>query len=536
MPNLVVIHGVDQGRQFPLTEPSVLVGRHSQNPIQLHDNQVSRRHFELRATATGYQVHDLGSGNGTRLNGQNVQLADLNTGDRISIGETVLLYTSDEEPAQNVRLTVDGGSSQLTGILRRVPAESGSVLMTNPTQASTPWLRTRLANLAVLYEAANVVSHTLDVDELLGKIMTLVLQSSDADQGCFLLKDAETGAMMPQAVKTRHTGPTELAVSRTIVDYVLKEHTGILVSNAGDDDRFREGASIAKHRLREVICVPMRGRHETVGVLFLETQLGAEATRFTDDHLHLAIAIAHQAALAVEETRYYQALVQAERLAAVGQTIASLSHHIKNIMQGVRFGSDMVRTAMSEKDDDLLKKGWRLVERNQSKIDELILDMLSYSKQREPAYEDVDLVELVDDVLDVVRGRAKESNIALEFEKPASFPMAPCDPDGLHRALLNLVSNALDAVMDTPSARVRISLRNEHAEMIEIIVQDNGAGIPAELQSEIFKPFVSTKGSRGTGLGLPVSEKTVQEHGGELLLESDSTHGTRFTIRLPRTR
>src|SRR4029079_6794857 len=131
--------------------------------------------------------------------------------------------------------------------------------------------------------------------------------------------------------------------------------------------------SLHKHNIREAICVPMKGRREVVGVLFLDTQStlkqllsrGKETGKCSEAHLTLASAIAHQAAIAVEESRYHQALVHAERLAAVGHTIAALSHHIKNIMQGVRFGADMVRVAMKEEDRDLLAKGWRLVERNQ---------------------------------------------------------------------------------------------------------------------------------------------------------------------------
>src|SRR5439155_17219460 len=168
---------------------------------------------------------------------------------------------------------------------------------------------------------------------------------------------------------------------------VLRENRGVLVTDARTDARFRAGQSIHRHNIREAICVPMKGRREVLGVLFLDTQStlkqfvagGKEAGKFSEDHLQLASAIAHQAAIAVEESRYHQALVNAERLAAIGQTIAALSHHIKNIMQGVRFGADMVRTAMSEHDNDLLGKGWKLVEKNQGRIDQLILDMLSYS-------------------------------------------------------------------------------------------------------------------------------------------------------------
>ena len=107
--------------------------------------------------------------------------------------------------------------------------------------------------------------------------------------------------------------------------------------------------------------------------------------------------------------------MNAERLAAVGQTIAALSHHIKNIMQGVRFGADMVRTALKDDDRDLLGKGWKLVEKNQGRIDDLILDMLSYSKEREPAIEPTDLNKLCEDVLELVRGRAEERGVALDW-------------------------------------------------------------------------------------------------------------------------
>ena len=96
------------------------------------------------------------------------------------------------------------------------------------------------------------------------------------------------------------------------------------------------------------------------------------------------IAIGHQAALAVEDTTYYSAMVQSERLAAVGQTIATLSHHIKNILQGIRGGSYLVEMGLENDDMAVLRKGWDIVRRNQDKISSLVMDMLSFSKEREP--------------------------------------------------------------------------------------------------------------------------------------------------------
>jgi signal transduction histidine kinase len=550
VPRLIVIRGVDEGKQFELNSTVVSVGRHSANAVSLHDTQVSRRHLELRAAANGYELHDLGSGNGTLLNGQPVQVAPLRSGDTITLGQTMLMFTlgrneqsdSDRALTERVRLQARPEQDIASAIVRTVAVDAGSQILSRPA-AATDWLRVRLASLAALYETAEAVSHILDVDQLLATVMDLVFKSVQADHGCFMLRD-DSGHLIPKAVRYREgiNRQEELAVSRTVVDFVLKEKQGVLVSDVHTDDRFRGVDSLHRHNIREAICVPMKGRREVVGVLFLDTQStlkqvvnrGLETTKFTEDHLHFASAIAHQAAIAVEESRYHEALVNAERLAAVGQTIAALSHHIKNIMQGVRFGADMVRSAIKEEDKDLLGKGWKLVERNQSRIDDLILDMLSYSKEREPAVEPTNLNKLCEDVLEIVRGRATERNITLEWRPGAGVSAVPCDPDGIHRALLNLVTNALDALDDRPHAKLALqAILEPDGSWVKVIVLDNGPGIPADKLEDIFRPFVSTKGSRGTGLGLPVSRKIVREHGGDILVQSVIDKGSKFTIRLP---
>ena len=552
MPRLIVLRGVDEGKQFDVSGPAVVVGRHSSNPVSLHDTQVSRRHMELRSLPDGgYQLFDLGSGNGTLLNGQPVRAAPLRTGDRIVVGQTQLLYTTGradapvrDELTERVRLMGrDPGSDVLSAIVRTIDADAGSQILSRPAAANSDWVKARLAGLAALYETAEAVSHILDVDELLARVMDLALRTADADHGCFMLKD-EAGNLAAKAARYKDglRRQEELAVSRTIVDYVLRENQGVLVTDAQTDARFRGGASIHRHHIREVICVPLKGRRETLGVMFLDTQStlkqvvsgGTGTGTFTEDHLHLASAVAHQAAIAVEESRYHQALVSAERLAAVGQTIAALSHHIKNIMQGVRFGSDMVRTALGDGDKELLTKGWRLVEKNQGRIDALILDMLSYSKEREPAIEPTDLNKLCEDVLELVRGRAAERRVTLEWRPGANVAAVPCDPDGIHRAVLNLVSNAIDALEDRPNGKVGVqALLEPDGAWAKVIVLDNGPGIPADQIDAVFKPFVSTKGSRGTGLGLPVSRKILREHGGDIVVQSVADKGTKFTCRLP---
>jgi signal transduction histidine kinase len=284
----------------------------------------------------------------------------------------------------------------------------------------------------------------------------------------------------------------------------------------------------------------MKGRHDLIGVMVLETMAktsDGSSVIFSEDHLTLAMALAHQGALAVEETRYYLAMLNAGQLAAVGHAMASLSHDIKNIMHGVKFGSDLVRQGFADDDRELLRKGWRLVERNQERIDTLIQNMLGYSKPREPLREATHLKRLIDDAIKTVQGKALEFQIeiAVIIDDPESRgPMVSCDPDGILRAVLNILVNAIDAIgsideRDPGRIEIRISLS---ATENRITISDNGPGISSSDHDQIFEPFVSFKGHRGTGLGLPVSRKILREHGGDLTLEP-STPGSRFVLSWP---
>jgi signal transduction histidine kinase len=281
-------------------------------------------------------------------------------------------------------------------------------------------------------------------------------------------------------------------------------------------------------------------------VLFLDTQStlkqavsrGLDASKFTEDHLHLASAIAHQAAIAVEESRYHEALVYAERLAAVGQTIATLSHHIKNILQGLRSGSYLVNMGLDGHQLPLVEQGWKVVQKNQDKIYNLVMDMLSYSKEREPTFDLVDINQLVGDVVELLKGRMDELNIRLSLELDTSIDRLAMDSDGIHRVLLNILSNAIDALGEVDGLR-SIDIKTElsgNGRYLHLSVQDNGPGIPEPEQERIFQIFHSTKGSKGTGLGLAVSQKIVHEHGGQIRLDSQTDKGACFVIEMPARR
>jgi signal transduction histidine kinase len=551
VPRLSVTRGPDQGKLFELTAEQVTVGRDSSNRVRLLDTEVSRRHAEFVRTADGYRLRDLNSANGTFVNDQSIRDVLLRPGDTVQVGQTVLLFSAaaDELPAADLASRINLLARQdvnlSAAIIRTVGEAQGSRLLTHPEKAESPWLR---SNLGVIYESIQAVSQILDVEQLLERLMDLSFRVLAADRGCIMLRSEsdqhgpeaaplDVGAFEPKALRWRDPAQRQekMPVSRTIMEHVLREKQGVLVADAARDQRFQAVQSIVRLGVREIICVPMKGRHETLGVLYLDSLTpNRDEGKFSTDHLNLAIAIAHQAALAVEDTRYYQAMMQAERLAAVGQTVAALSHHIKNILNGLKFGGDMLRKGIDEKDDGYLKHGWRLVEANQGKIYDLVMDMLSYSKEREPNVARVDLNTVLQEVVELLGPNARERGIALHGKPAATLPACLADREAIHRALLNLAGNALDAAEggEVPVVVVSSSVEGD-GEWLRLSVADNGTGIEPEKMRELFRPFISTKGARGTGLGLAVSRKILREHGGDILVESTLGQGSTFTMRLP---
>ena len=544
MPSLFVIQGFNKGARYDLTahEGAMSIGRESGNFVQLDDNEVSRRHAEIRRVGTGFVVGDLKSSNGTYLNNRKVERAELASGDQIQIGRTIMVYSKDNEvPSVGLVDIVATQGHEGSRIVRSMRDDGENLAVFAPEDTQNRWLARARSNVQVMYRTALAVSHTLDIDELLGRVLQLVFEWVEADRGCVMLLDPETRQLRTKARRDRKVGDTtSMAISRTILDYVLDRGEGVLTSDAQDDDRFSAGNSVLRTGVREAICVPMQGRYGTVGVMYVDTMVPlAESIesgqrRFTDEHLKLMIAIGHQAALAVEDTTYYSAMVQSERLAGVGQTIATLSHHIKNILQGIRGGSYLVEMGLENDDNAVLRKGWDIVARNQNKITSLVMDMLSFSKEREPDPVPSDLVALVTDIAETVQQRADEAGITIHWEPPQDLPWLIFDPEGISRAVLNVVSNALDAVEDRPDPIVEIKVEcDRQAGLVRIVVVDNGAGMDAETLATVFNLFVSTKGSRGTGLGLTVSRKILCEHDGDIRATSTPGQGSTFTLEFP---
>lgn len=551
MASLFVIRGNDQGRRFELEAPTLGLGRDASNRLQIHDTEVSRQHAELRRIDNVYTLTDLGSSNGTYVNGHRIQQHRLASGDQVQVGSTLMLYTGPTESAgdellDEIDIALPQHSGDRSQIIRSVTQEEGSRIFTLDAELpASSWLARARSNLQVMYRTALAISHTMDIDQLLKRILELIFDWVEADRGCIMLVDPETKHVIPHVRRSRRgkRAKDKITISKTILDYVLEHNEGVLTSDARQDERWDPAASIVQMGVREAICVPMQARYDVVGVIYIDTSMSPQellqhgtAQRFTEDHLKLMIAIAHQAALAVEDTRYYSAMVQAERLAAVGQTIATLSHHIKNILQGIRGGSYLIEMGLTQHDESVVSKGWKIVEKNQNKISALVMDMLTFSKEREPDLCPANMNEVVGDVMELMQSRAEEAHVTLQCRLAEEMPQLVFDPEGMHRAVLNVVTNAIDAASEQEERPGAVEVWTEldvPSSTLRVVVCDNGPGIAPDQMSKLFSPFVSSKKGRGTGLGLPVSQKILTEHGGRIVVDSCPGQGSRFTLELP---
>ncbi len=230
-------------------------------------------------------------------------------------------------------------------------------------------------------------------------------------------------------------------------------------------------------------------------------------------------------------------LVRSERLAAIGQTVAGLAHGIKNLLQGFKSGSYLVNLGIKKNNPEKLNQGWNMVQQNINRTSDLVMDLLTLSKERAPEYEECAPNEIAADVCDLMAETARENEISIVRDFDPDIGAAVMDPRTIHSCLLNLMSNAMDACLfdESPDKKYRVCLKSvkENANGIRFEICDNGAGMTEEVRKKIFSSFFSTKGHRGTGLGLLVTRKHIEEHGGAIEVDSEAGAGTTFTVRLP---
>jgi two-component system, NtrC family, sensor kinase len=535
---LHVLQGPDKGRTLQANDEIIVVGRGSQQ-IPLTDQTVSRRHAELRKSNGVWTLHDLNSANGTYVNGVRVSASQrLKHGDQIRLGSTLLVYAGDDSIEQLTGsritadlVTLDAGNVDLdAAVVASLPSNDDSVIMAAPDTAYA------VRSWKAVRELTEATGTLFSPEQLLPRVMDILFEQVEVDRGVIFVRDGQTGELAAEVLryqnrKLRADAQSSVVASTTMLNHVVRERKGIVCSDVVGDERFRSGKSVHNLTMRSVICVPIVARETVFGVIHLDSPITRHS--YNEHDLRLVTAIAYQTGLALENTRLMQAYVERERLAAAGETVAYLSHSIKNILHNLRSGADIVQKGLDKSDVNVTRQGWRILDRNLDKCYALMLNMLAFNKQREPNLDPTDVNKLCAEVIELVQSAADEARIVILPDFEEHMPPIPLDRDGVHQLILNLLSNAIDAVArgeGVINVRTRFDVLRREA---SIIVADNGPGVPPEQREKIFEPFHSTKGHAGTGLGLAVAAKIAAEHSGTLRLVCPPEGGAQFEFTLP---
>jgi len=510
----------------------VMIGRDPACDVQVDDEQCSRWHARIVREHGVMVVSDLDSTNGVFVNGAPCYRCALATGDEVRVGQTVLRV--DGVPRPSTRATDLGVSQRPASVAVSLPHGEASLLDRTATDISPLEAVEENRLLRDLCGIAQSVAAAPDVTAALRDVLRQTRERLRAESACLLVRGSDGAWNVRQADSPDDAG-ARLIVSRSIVQAALREGVAILSNDPLHDARFAPGESLSGQELCGALCAPIRVRDAFVGVLFLvRREMGGA---FIAVDLRFAATAASLLSLLLENERMRDEARQRERLATIGEVMAGLAHCVKNILTALRFSVRSLQRALEKQDLAAAGGSANHVSAQAQRISDLVLDMLTYAKERTPERGEVEVGRLLESVAAPLRAQWAEEGLALRLDADPGCPRLRAEENALYRVFLNLVGNAGDALRarsgDTPKELIVTAAPAIEGNGIEVRLRDTGTGIPPENLERVFDPFFSTKGSAGTGLGLAVARKIVREHGGDIAVDSCPGAWTEFRVILP---
>lgn len=552
---LVAVEGPLKGQKFPLEKAATLIGRDGCD-ITLPDPRVSRRHAEIRRTASGYEIEDLKSSNKTLVDGVPVQRAPLRRETRVAIGQTAFVFAPAELPHRNEynpagTVTVD--TLNIDPLAREAELKDLTAL----TRAR--------ADLAALYRVSRVINSTLQTEELFDVILKAVIEELPKVDACSLhLYDDNTQQLQCKDQRTREdAGPGGQPVfSRAILNMVLKERKAVLTSDALHDDRLSSTQSIVALNIRSAMCVPLQSRNRLFGML--QADVLRSGHRLTEEDLRLLAAIGLQAGTALENATLYEQLaaekaalqaaheklraaqdnlIRSEKLAAVGRLSAGIVHDVQNPMTVILCHAEMLLQALTgaakpDVDNNSIIESLKQIEAGVLQCNSVMNGLLQFARQAKVEKAVVVPNTLIEEIIRFLAYELKKAKATVTTDLKSDLPPIFADAGQIKQILLNLLINAMQAMKAGGQIAIVTGIGEGAAGgTVFIRIRDTGCGMSPEVKSRLFEPFFTSKklgkGVGGMGLGLSISHDIIKNHGGMIEVESAVGQGTTFTIKLP---
>jgi signal transduction histidine kinase len=409
----------------------------------------------------------------------------------------------------------------------------------------TPDLEQRNRELLALIEVGKSLASTLDPKVLLRKVVQTSRALLQADRATIMLLD-DDGLNFTVAAAAGWSGGdlegVQAPADEGIAGYVASSGEPLLMNDSGEDGPMH---LLRREAVRSGICVPIRTGNDLLGVLSATNTQGSH--RFTPHDQELLNFLAGQAAIAIQNAHLYQdsiaaydrlkhtqeRMVQAEKLKALGELSAGVAHDFSNLLGGILGHAQLMLRDIEEPKQ---RKRLNYIEQAARDGAETVERILEFTRtQPHRPFEAVNPNAVVRDT--IAMARPKWENETRVYGTPlevdvdlGEIPPIEGHPVKLREVLTNILFNAVDAMPDGG----RILVRTYHHEgSVFISITDTGIGIPDDIQSRIFDPFFSTKGTLGTGLGLSVAYGIVGQHGGHITVDSALGKGTTFTLCFP---
>ncbi|TPV93033.1 MAG: GAF domain-containing protein [Myxococcales bacterium FL481] len=409
--------------------------------------------------------------------------------------------------------------------------------------------RDRSAFRSLLVQLRFSLLNVIDPQEMVDLLINTLRESNRVTHASLYLLDAH-GTHMVSGGRIGGSGPSrlDLATRRPLFDR-MRIH-GPLLRDVVQREHDRT-APEARTELDEILetfaeldaslAVPIRtqpdgpaeprAEPELMGVLFLHNERLLEP--FTGEEVQLFENLAAQAAITLRNSTAYERRKERDRLAALGEMSAGLAHEIRNPLGAIKGAVQVVQPAMGELDGQTAEFLGVIVE-EVDRLNRVVTQFLSYARPFTGELEELDVREVV---RATVRLIAADRADAITLALPEDLPATTGDPDALRQVFHNLVLNALDAIAGRERGRVWIEARVQprrlpSGDAVAVSVRDNGPGLSSHTMTHLFVPFHTTK-SGGTGLGLPISQRIVENHHGAIEVTGTLNAGATFTVLLP---